>query len=356
MSRETIQWLNTMTLIGNTDQRGNAWHYRASDQGGESNHYPGFIPVGDVVRRLFDWEAVSRRVAVEVPADIETMTHMSNEGYPMRWIVQEDRQAIASSDDHTVMGLFKDGYQLHQYRQWLLTNVESILGEGLGVSSAGLLRGRANAWVEVSVPDTITTPEGVAFRPNLLACTSFDGSLASTYKMTSQLTVCDNTRDVALASSGARLKVKHSRNSMGRVPEVREALALVHTVADAFAAEVKAECETAVSNIQFREVLAAVFPIDDPTAKRAVTIAQDKRGEISRLYNYDPRVAPWKGTAFGVVQAFNTWSHHEQGGLPQGSKSSQLAARADRNSRRAITGETGKADTKILDALRLVLA
>lgn len=33
MSSETSTWLNTSTLIGFTDQRGHAWHYRADDQG-----------------------------------------------------------------------------------------------------------------------------------------------------------------------------------------------------------------------------------------------------------------------------------------------------------------------------------
>ena len=40
MSRETLQHLNTNTLIGNTAHRGTAWHYRAEEQGEESNHYP----------------------------------------------------------------------------------------------------------------------------------------------------------------------------------------------------------------------------------------------------------------------------------------------------------------------------
>ena len=62
MSRETLQHLNTHTLIGNDRrQRGTAWHYRAEEQGEETNHYPGPIPVDDVERRLFHWEAVSRR-------------------------------------------------------------------------------------------------------------------------------------------------------------------------------------------------------------------------------------------------------------------------------------------------------
>ena len=52
MSEETVHDLNSSTLIGNTDARGTAWHYRAEHQGDEPNHYPGPIPVADVQRRL----------------------------------------------------------------------------------------------------------------------------------------------------------------------------------------------------------------------------------------------------------------------------------------------------------------
>ena len=45
MSKETQEWLNRNVLIGYTERRGNAWHYRASDQGDEPNHYPGAIPL-----------------------------------------------------------------------------------------------------------------------------------------------------------------------------------------------------------------------------------------------------------------------------------------------------------------------
>jgi hypothetical protein len=53
MSRETLQHLNTNTLIGNTDHRGTAWHDRVDLQTDEPNHYPGPIPIADVRRRLF---------------------------------------------------------------------------------------------------------------------------------------------------------------------------------------------------------------------------------------------------------------------------------------------------------------
>jgi hypothetical protein len=56
MSQETSRWLNTMTLIGFTDKRGHAWHYREEMQGDEPNHYPGAIPEDDIIRRLFNFD------------------------------------------------------------------------------------------------------------------------------------------------------------------------------------------------------------------------------------------------------------------------------------------------------------
>ncbi len=40
MSRESLNWLNTNTLVGFTDKRGTAWHWRAEQHGEQSNHYP----------------------------------------------------------------------------------------------------------------------------------------------------------------------------------------------------------------------------------------------------------------------------------------------------------------------------
>jgi hypothetical protein len=87
MSNETIADLNSNTLIGDTAHRGNAWHCRASEQGTESNHYAGAVPIANVERRLFSWQAESRPIAVETPADIQTMTHLSADGLPVRWVM-----------------------------------------------------------------------------------------------------------------------------------------------------------------------------------------------------------------------------------------------------------------------------
>lgn len=349
MTRESSQWLNQNVLVGYTDKRGHAWHYKASDQGEESNHYAGAIPVADILRRLFNWQAIELPVSVQVPASLIDATGIDGAGNGYRNIVLGDRKAIARSDTNAVMGLFKTGYQPHQYREWLLENVATILGDELAPSSAGLLKGGAVAWVEISVPDNILTPEGVEFRPNLLACTSFDGSLSTTYKRTVQLTVCDNTMSAALSEDGQEVKVRHSKYSTARLESARDALAIVHDTAEAFTEEIARLCAQEVTALEWERVLGALIPTDNTvTSSRANTIAANKREEIVSLYEHDRRVSPWKGTAFGVLQAFNTYNHHVM--ATRGD-----TIRAERNMLNAINGTTETADKLVIDTLGKVL-
>jgi phage/plasmid-like protein (TIGR03299 family) len=160
--------------------------------------------------------------------------------------------------------------------------VANLLDDDLAISSARLLRGGAIAWVEVSMPETITTPEGVAFRTSLLATTSFDGSIATTYKQTVTDTVCDSTRELALAESGQEFKVKHSRHSHAQLGPAREALQMVHTLAEDFTAEIAKLCATTVTPSQWRWFLDRHVPRTDPSNSRllegrALTAADRKR-------------------------------------------------------------------------------
>ena len=348
MSRETMQWLNTNTLIGFTDKRGShAWHYRADLQSAEGNHYEGAIPVADVERRLFAWDAVEVPLSVTLPATLNNMTGLSADGSPVRTVEVPDRKAIVHSSTDAVFGVFKSGYAIHQYSEWLLGTVSNILGDTLAIGSAGLLKGGAVAWVSVEVPESITTPEGVEFRPNLLASTSHDGSMATTFARVVTLTVCDNTLAIARNEAGQKYKVKHSRHSGYKLADARDALALVHSAADDYAAQVKELCEIGVTNRQWSQFLDSLCPMPDD-AGRARTVAENKRADLTQLWNSDLRVAPWANTAFGVVQAVNTYTHHK--GTVRG------MARPERNMLKAVSGEFDTLDRNTLDIIGKVLA
>jgi len=114
----------------------------------------------------------------------------------------------------------------------------------------------------------------------------------------------------------------------------------VHTLADEFAAEVAHLCATTVTPGQWQRFLDTQVPQVDAAGQaltgRALTLARTKRDTMAGLYRSDSRVAPWAGTAHGVLQAVSTYDQHQatvRGG-----------SRADRNSLKTITGEFGRLD------------
>ena len=351
MSSEIMQWLNTMTLIGFTEKRGNAWHYKSDEQGDEPNHYVGAIPIEDVRRRLFSWHAVegTSETTILLP---DGVLHMTD---PESKFVCRPPGALGPDDPGKMLKNFKLGYRIHQYDEWLLGKIAEILDDSLSIGSAGLLAEGGQAWVQVEVPDNIVTPSGVVFRPNLLAATSLDGSMSTTYKRCVTNVVCDNTMAAGLSEEGQTVKIRHSRYSDVKLTELRDSLEIVHSIADDFAAQVEQLTNTAVSDgdwHRFLDSLPDTSRTDPKTGKprenRSLSIADNKRAKIMDLYENDLRVTPWAGTAFGVIQAINTFTHHVQG-----SKTGH--ERAQLNMSRAISGQTDKQDRDALATLLGVL-
>jgi phage/plasmid-like protein (TIGR03299 family) len=344
MSRETDQWLNTMTLIGNTEQRGMAWHYRADLQTEHitasgrkylGNHYPGAIPIEDVKDRLFDWEA-----------DLEDVL------LPNGHIILGKKAVVPSDDPTHVFEIVSDTYMVHGFDEWLLGNVAEMVGGGVNdgmpvhISSAGLIKGRSIAWVELSLKDTVWTNAGVGFRPNILATTSLNRTVKTTYKRTAQLVVCDNTYYGAMAEKGEAYARKHTRNSGGKLEmdKAREALGLIVATVDDMEKEIQRMTEIEVTRKEFDSIVEELIPITDDTSKSGATHANKKRDQITTLFEQDDRVAPWNTTAFGVQQAFNTWEHHIK--ATHGDTN-----RAERNMHDAIIGNTSKNDHSVWNTI-----
>lgn len=291
MSRETSEWLNRNVLIGMTDKRGNAWHYKQSAQGDEPNHYAGAIPVEDVRRRLFNWQAL------EMPMYVASPTGM---------VEVPNRKAIVRSDTYAVLGVPSSKYVPHQYDEWLVDNVANLLDDDLVIGSAGLLVGGAEAWVQVEMPDNHRVAD-VEFRPNLLATTSFNGSLATTFKRTITIVVCDNTRAAALNENAPTVSVRHTAHSIMRLNEARSTLSIIMGIADDFAAEVEAMIAKQVNDDAFLRIVDAMLDVPADSSKAKATRAQGTKDTLWAMWKDDARCAPWRGTGFGVQQVFNTY-------------------------------------------------
>lgn len=302
--------------------------------------FPAAVPV-TALQSLFAWDAVA-----------SPLYAMTSHGM----VELADKVANTRSDTGAPLGVVSKRYGLHQYSDSLLTAAALLTGQTdsgqvLGVSGAGLLGGGSKAWLTVSLPDTIVTAEGVEFLPQLMCYGSHDGSLVTGYKRTVTNLICGNQMGSLTRSGSAAYSIRHTRHSAIRVADAQAALGIIVETADEFAAEVAELCAMAVSDAQWAAFLTAAVPLPvagSAKTTRALTMAENKREGLSTLWQSDPRVSPWKGTAWGVVQAVNTYAHWVAG--------VRNVDRAERNTLSALSGDFDALDAGTLKTLSAVCA
>lgn len=338
MSQETAAWLNQNTLIGMTAERGHAWHYLASEQGGESNHYDGPVPIADVRRRLLDWTPVECPVFVGGGYDGETP------------VVDPTRKGIRRSDNQHLLSVTGADYKVHGYDEYLLNGLAQILDVNSGdlvIGSAVMLRGGAVMSVQIETPDTVVTPSGVAYRPHIMAATSLDRSLKTTYKGGNTVVVCDNTMAAALGEATPEYKLAHTSRSRLDPAAARDALEIIHQQSDTFTKEVEELVSTTVTDAQlvkFLDEWAPITPVEGGIKRKK---DEERRGTLLTMWNTDERVAPFKNTAWGALALTSTYRLHN--------RSVRNVGRVERNRLDAVLGKTAEEDRNDLRLLRAIL-
>jgi phage/plasmid-like protein (TIGR03299 family) len=330
-STESLKWLNSQILVGFTDDK-KPWWYSEALQGGEPTIYSGAVPLEDVKRRIFDWEAIRCPIKVDLPNRSDVLV-------PKMY-------AIVNSKTGHIFKIASDNYVIHQYQDWLVKRVAALLDNGnLQIGSAGLLRKGAGAFVTVETPENVKTRSGMEIKPKLLAASSHDSKLASIYKFVSTIVVCDNTLNAALAEHSNVHRVRHTENSLGRLEDVRKSLDIVIAGPEGMVDFLDSLSEIKVSESQWQEIVDRLVPVPDSSRPQVVARLENKRLELDNLWRNDLRCSPWHGSGLGVFQAFNTHNHHIAG---------QDASRFDRNMRKTLSNSSLKEDRKILDVLNAV--
>jgi phage/plasmid-like protein (TIGR03299 family) len=346
------EYLEDNTLVGLGDQNGPAWWKRTGlDSKGEPNHYPGPVPVEDIRRRLLYWQPVIAEVHVK--ADI-----LSADGVTSLDIHDDSRLAVVHPETGRILGMHKSGYKVHDYDEWCIRNVETVVDStandgSLVVAGAGMLKWGALFWVQFQLNQTREVA-GVKYRPFITAFTSLDGSLASTYTRGSQVVVCDNTLSSALGqakTSGHIARRKHTKHSLANIDEVRQKLDIIFEVDEAFKHQLEVLTNTTVSESEWSAFVQAHMPIKDDAKGSALGRAEARRERLTSLWNADERVTPWKGTAFGVIQAVNTFTHHMSRVV-----TSNGLNRGHANTLRMVEGGHDALDKATLDTLNSVFA
>lgn len=341
MSKETMEWLNENILVGQINKHGRAWWKRDEDNADTDrpNHFEGFVPIELVRRSLFGWEAVYEDAH---------RTRLLPEGVTTE-LVPEFR-FVSHGVTGKVFGVVSQAHGIHQYEQVLVDNLGLILDVSereLGISSAGLLDGGGTAWVQVEPPEGVTIG-GDTLHPFLCAYTSHNGKYATQYRTGSTRIVCDNTLSMFDRGRGDVYKLRHTKNSMLRVAEAREVLKLAFTSFDQLALDVDRLQNTPVSPAAFDRIMAVILPAPTDATPRMTTTWQKRTDEVREMFKADPRVLPWTGTAWGVIQTFNTWETWK--------RPIRKGLRFERNMHTFLSGDVRKNDGNVMATTMRVLA
>jgi phage/plasmid-like protein (TIGR03299 family) len=344
MSKETMTWLRENIRIGYVTQDGPAW-WAADNHMADGSHFSGPVPI----------EEVRRILSVPLVEGTMTVNYTGANGESMAAKNTADFKPIVRQDTGQMFKVFKSGYQIHAYEEWMLNKVARVLDTNksdLTAKSVGLLQGGAQAWLQIRLSEEFEV-NGFGYVPFFTAATSANGSLSSQFDLGFDAAVCDNTLSYALLNATTKAKFRHTLNSNGRDDFVRDSLGLLFTAKDEFAAAAEMLMSIPVSEAQWTEFLNQSVPV--PAAKegargtRGVTIATNRQTEMNDLYFTDPKVKPWNGTAFGAFQADNTW--RTWNGVVRGAD----GGRMERYHSNMIDGTVAEGDTQALKVLGKVL-
>lgn len=355
MSKYTNDQLRNGTLVGAVATEGNPWW--------GNGHFDGYVPIEEA-RKLLTVEVIERDVVAVDLAEQDALldrikTAHASEIPDLIEMVKVSRgmldtgrfKAIADRTDGYVFQIAGKGWTHHEYVEVLLENVGLLLDAAAGelqVGSVVALDHRQKAVVQVRPNEGITVG-GDRILPWLAAFSSLDSSWATGYKPVATRIVCDNTAEAAYRERTNAHRIRHTKNSRFSLAKAREAVGLFFEGTVELEREIEELMNTTVEDRLFNRVLDTLWNVtEDGITDRAVSRRTNIRREVSALWHDDPRVAPFHGTAWGALQAVNTWGHHF--------KTVKGGDRVGRQAGNLISGETEELDQATIAAINDALS
>jgi len=306
--------------------------YWSASNTSKVDRYEGEVPLQDVQEKLFNWEAIQRPIEVRL-ADGESLPVTG-------------RHAIMHSESNKVFKIATDSYVIHQYHEWLVSNVAKILDNDLRIGIAGILRSGGGAFVSVETPENVLSRNDIPIKSKYLAASSHDSKLATSYKMVGTILLCENMLVANLWKGKDPWNNRHTMHSLTRVESVRESIGIqLADNTEKMCDFVDSLAEITVTESQWQEIVERLVPIPDEALPRVKARLENKRFMFHEMWENDPRCTPWKGSGFGAFQVLNTHELHIAG--PDSS-------RIDRNMRNIFSDTSQQNDERILTTIMSV--
>ena len=220
-----------------------------------------------------------------------------------------DQFVTVRGDNSKILGVVGDRYEVVQ-NEALFDFADKLIDTGdAHIVSAGSLRDNRVVFVTVELDRPVKVAD-VDFKPYLNVTSSHDGSYAWRAGVSPIVVVCMNTFRMALDESAHEYYIKHTSGVADRIDEARKALQISFDYYDEFETEIQTLIDQDVTDRQFENIISKVFP--EGSTDRTKENARERRELVRVSYQTDEAAAPWRGSAWGVMNAVNTWELWEK--------------------------------------------
>jgi phage/plasmid-like protein (TIGR03299 family) len=267
-----------------------------------------------------------------------------------------NRHALVNEREE-VLNVTSRRYGIHQFSDVLIDNLLTLTSASDGdveVLGAGLVSNGAVGWVQVQTPTMRISGDEIA--PTITLASSHNGTLLTSYRVGMFRFSCSNQIGALRRSGeGQRVyKLRHTMNSAVKFGEARHVLGLLFDEAETFADEVQRLIDTPVDGPQFSTMIRRLNPRPEgaDVTPGAMTRWENRVDALHRLWSEDERVAPYRWTAWGAMQAFSTYQQWERPFRSTGSNGQ--ATRAGRTMTDYLSGRLETAESNIADVVLAV--
>jgi phage/plasmid-like protein (TIGR03299 family) len=228
-----------------------------------------------------------------------------------------NRVALYRSDTGGFLSIVSDEYKVVQPWQILQFMGDMVSRAGFRMEVAGSLLGGRKIWALARVNDGGAVVGRDIVRPYILAATSYDGTMATTFKFTSIRVVCNNTLRMAASeksrADGAVVDcVRVNHYSHLDIDEVRRRLGIVHDAWDRFIVNARLLAESKVTRSFAQDFLAKVLPsqnhkpVEETRAYRKILALFDGEEPMAT-------VPESRGTAWELLNSVTWYVDHVAG-------------------------------------------
>jgi len=231
------------------------------------------------------------------------------------WHPADDYRAVVRDDTGHLFQIASDRYVPLQPRDnaaFLFSLAET---HGMEIETMGGLSDGARIWGLANNAKGIKLPGDDEVKPYLLAVTSYDGSMARTWKYVATRVVCHNTLTIGMGEVGGVVKVRNTSAHNDDI--VRQRLGLVDEYFGSFGEKASKLASARPTRAQVDKLLLELFgKADDatkPVARNNLTTqSRNVIGDVERQIVCSPgsNLDSSRGTAWGVLNGVTAYVDH----------------------------------------------